>query len=87
MKKRLLSVALVVVMVVCLVGCGSNIESVANNDNSMFVIIETTDTWMVVYHKETKVMYAVSDCAYNRGTFTPLYNADGTLQIYEERED
>lgn len=32
-------------------------------------------------------MYVVSDGTYNKGTFTPLYNADGTLQIYEESED
>lgn len=53
----------------------------------MFVCIETTMNWKVVYHKETKVMYAVSFGSYNIGTFTPLYNADGTLQIYEESED
>lgn len=90
MKKRLLIVALAVVMVVCLVGCGSSVESKADNDNSMFVCIETTDYWKIVYHKETKVMYAVNKNTWNNagcGVFSPLYNADGTLQIYEESED
>lgn len=88
MKKRLLSVALAVVMVVCLVGCGQEIKDESKEDNSsMFVCIESTISWKIVYHKETKVMYAVSDGSYNHGTFTPLYNADGTLQIYEESED
>lgn len=88
MKKRLLSVALAVVMVVCLVGCGQEVQNESKEDNlSMFVCIETTMNWKVVYHKETKVMYAVSYGTYNIGTFSPLYNADGTLQIYEESED
>lgn len=42
--------------------------------------------WMFVYHKETKVMYAVNKNIFNNagcGVFSPLYNADGTLQVYE----
>lgn len=90
MRKRFLSVVLAVVMTVCLVGCGSSVESKADNDNSMFVCIETTDCWKIVYHKETKVMYAVNKNIWDSagcGVFSPLYNADGTLQIYEESED
>lgn len=87
MKKRLLSVALAVVLAVCLVGCGSSVESKTDNDNSMFVCIETTEYWKIVYHKETKVMYAVNKNIWNSagcGVFSPLYNTDGTLQIYED---
>lgn len=84
MKKRILSVALAV----CLVGCGQEVQNESKEDNSsMFVCIESTISWKIVYHKETKVMYAVSDGSCNHGAFTPLYNADGTLQIYEESED
>lgn len=84
-KKRLLSVALAVVMAVCLVGCGQEVQDESKEDNSsMFVCIESTMSWKVVYHKETKVMYVVSYGTYNIGAFTPLYNADGTLQIYED---
>lgn len=87
-KKQFLTVALAVVMVVCLVGCGQEVQDKSDkNSQSMFVCIETTTNWKVVYHKDTKVMYAVSNRRYNRGVFTPLYNADGTLQIYEESED
>lgn len=32
----------------------------------------------------TKVMYHMSDGLHNRGTLTPLYNADGTLRVWEE---
>lgn len=94
MKKRLLSVALAVVMAVCLVGCSAEemrTEQVENANRDMkspsFVCIESSTYFYIVYHKETKVMYVVSDGTYNKGTFTPLYNADGTLQIYEESED
>ena len=87
MKKRILSVALVVVMVVCLVGCGSDVETRTEDSSSMFVCVETTDYWKIVYHKETKVMYAVNKNIIDNagcGVFSPLYNADGTLQIYED---
>ena len=42
--------------------------------------------WKVVYHKETKVMYAISDQQNNRGTFTLLVNADGTPMLYKGGE-
>lgn len=88
MKKRFLSVALAVVITACLVGCGQEMQDKSDKDSpSMFVCIETTKNWKVVYHKDTKVMYAVSNRRYNRGVFSPLYNADGTLQIYEESEE
>lgn len=87
MKKRFLSVALAVVMMtVCLVGCGSAVHTEGDDGSSMFVCVETTNYWMIVYHKETKVMYAVNKNISNNagcGVFSPLYNADGTLQIYE----
>ena len=86
MKKRTLSVVLAIMMMVCLVGCGSVVHTEGDDDPSMFVCIETTDYWMVVYHKETKVMYAVNKNIFNNagcGVFSPLYNADGTLQVYE----
>ena len=89
MKKRILSVVLAVVMMVCLVGCGSVIQADEDNAPSMFVCAETTNYWMIVYHKETKVMYAVNKNIFNNagcGVFSPLYNADGTLQIYEGDE-
>lgn len=73
---------------VLLCGCSSNyVETKKTNqaekNTSMFVEIETTSKWMVVYHKDTKVMYAVSYGSYNVGTFTLLINADGTPMLYE----
>lgn len=51
---------------------------------SMFVIVETTSAWHVVYHKETKVMYVVSYGSYNCGNFTLLVDEDGDPLLWEE---
>lgn len=61
-------VLMIVVLAVALTGCSE---------------VEDMSTWKVVYHKKTKVMYAVSDGSYNYGTFTLLVNADGTPMIWE----
>lgn len=75
-------IALMVVMLaVALTGC-SEVEE-KTSDKSEFVIVEGTSSWYIVYHKKTKVMYAVSQGAYNGGTFTLLVNADGTPMIWE----
>jgi hypothetical protein len=40
------------------------------------------NSYMIVYANDTKVMYYID--AYSiAGGMTPLYNADGTLQIYD----
>lgn len=54
------------------------------NETSMFVEVEETGDWRVVYHKDTKVMYVVSCGGYNRGDFTLLVNADGTPMLWSE---
>ena len=68
-------------------GCSrKNVESVNDNnkDTSMFVEVEHTYMWTIVYHKETKVMYVVSNGAYNCGTFTLLVDADGKPMLWED---
>ena len=81
--KKIISLVLIGLMVLCLVGCAS-VESEKNQDTSMFVRVERTEDWDVVYHKETKVMYVVSIGYYNQGNFVVLVNADGTPMLYEE---
>lgn len=84
MKKISVFIA-AVVMAVMLFGCGTNPSQSEVNENSlsMFVKVEDGGLWDVYYHKDTKVMYAVSDAAYNTGTFTVLVNADGSPLIWE----
>ena len=80
--KKIIAILLVLAMVVCFVGC-ANIEENTSEENSKFVIVEKTGIWMVVYHKDTRVMYVVSYGSYNCGTFTLLVNADGTPMLYD----
>lgn len=40
--------------------------------------------YAILYDKETKVMYHMSTGFYNNGNLTPLYNADGTLRVWED---
>lgn len=60
---------------------GTNKPTITNG--KLFDFVEVTDDWMVVYHRETKVMYAVSVGSHNRGRFTVLVNPDGTPLLYK----
>lgn len=98
MKKRLLSVALAVAMVVCLVGCGTTYQEATGQTSTKkeesigggyFTVITSwgeANSYYIVYAKDTKVKYFIKWTGYQFG-ITPLYNADGTLQIYEESEE
>lgn len=57
------------------------------NGTSMFVMIENGEYWKVVYHRETKVMYIMSDASYNKGTFVVMVDPDGKPLLYEEGEE
>lgn len=56
-------------------------------EDSSFVCVETTITNKIVYHKETKVMYAVSTAWFSRGVFTMLVDEDGNPMIWEEQQN
>lgn len=82
------------IMIICILvftGCNNHKTTISvqeqnNTNTSMFIIIETVDgLYTVVYHKDTKVMYTISDGLYNHGTFTLLVNPDGSPMIYEEK--
>lgn len=84
MKKNLL-LLLVIIAGVILTGCNvqyTQDERKSENEKSMFVVVERTMNWYVVYHKTTKVMYAVSKGSYNSGTFTMLCDKDGKPQLW-----
>ena len=86
MKKKILTLIMVATMIFGLVGCsGTTVENAnESNKSSMFVVVESTSLWDVVYHKDTKVMYIVSRGSYNQGTFTVMVNSEGTPLIYGE---
>lgn len=71
-----------VIMVLFFVGCDNTNNSVKASDD-VFVTVSKNFSYAVVYDRETKVMYAISDATYNQGNFTMLVNADGTPKLYE----
>ncbi len=71
-----------VVVVLFFVGC-DNTNNSAKADDSVFITVSYKSEYQIVYDKETKVMYAMSDGSYNRGSFVMLVNADGTPKLYK----
>jgi len=59
----------------------------AEAERSMFVIVEQAPNWLVVYHKTTRVMYAVSDGSYTYGNFTLLVDADGSPLLWDGKNE
>lgn len=88
MKKILLICVILLALLLC--SCSSKMltEEEVSMDNtsnlSMFIQVEDGNCYKIVYHKDTKVMYAVSDGYYNSGAFTVLLNADGTPMLWEK---
>ena len=89
-KKIYMIIAIVMIMLImaiCLVACGNTADNYGFNiQGTNFVCIGTSSTfnggYMLFYDKSTKVMYLFVKHGYGAG-FTPLYNADGTLKLYE----
>ena len=89
MKK--INAKLMLVLLICalfLVGCSkvSRYKADSSEDESMFVCVEETYGWTVVYHKDTKVMYVVSNGIYNNGTFTLLVDEQGKPMLWEDEK-
>ena len=88
MKKRFATIFIVVAMMFALSACNiSTIQSESDkteDNSSMFVLIEHTSSWDIVYHRDTKVMYAVSVSTYNYGTFTVLLDENGKPMLWDK---
>ena len=85
MKKSFIIIILTL-LVLTFSGCADKVEKLPDtntyteNGKSMFVEIEHTRYWQIVYNKKTKVMYAIS----SEGQFTLLVKPDGSPMTYEE---
>lgn len=97
MKKQLLSgMVLAVMIAIFLIGCSIEYKDAKTTENGEFGngYFTTISKWgdssygdyRIVYANDSKVKYFVNTSSYRTG-ITPLYNADGTLQVYEESED
>jgi len=88
MLKRIICALLCVIFAVFLIGCGTTMERVDDElqkPPSMFVVVEGSglDSYRIVYHRDTKVMYAISCGGYNAGNFTVLLNPDGSPMLWK----
>lgn len=89
---------IVVMLCACmlLTGCGTKYKEAKDVSKSVsggyFTVIkkwedtkiDSTYHYQIVYANDTKVKYLI--CSQVHGVaITPLYNADGSLQVYEEK--
>ena len=96
MKKAITIILIVAILVIATIGfCGCD-DKKSTIDNDRFVVIQHNDLTtsvfgkdeytIVLYDKETKVMYLFVKNGYGGG-LTVLVNADGTPMLYEEGEE
>ena len=92
--------AIIILLFVCFVG-GTIIRTLTEKSFSESVIVNNEiaggyfteiQEWRsddlnykIIYANDSKVKYLVVTCS-NKYGITPLYNADGSLQLYEEGE-
>lgn len=83
--KKLIVLFMAIALCACLfAGCSGSLpveEEVSTT--SSFVVVEDGASYYIVYHKDTKVMYAFSAGGNNCGSFCLLVNPDGTPMIWE----
>ena len=94
MKKKIALVLVLCIMTAMLCGCSKVSYEDASSEisidfsNGYFIPIKEWGTDMdsyyqqLVYANDSKVMYYIIKTSKGIG-ITPLYNADGTLQVYE----
>jgi hypothetical protein len=97
MKKYILAVLMIVILAISCAGCGITYQKATEQvetgsddfGNGYFTTIiswnnwsDSYDNYKIVFAKDTKVKYFVIT-GNNKIAITPLYNSDGTLQVYE----
>lgn len=86
--KKFIAIVLITLTMLSMTACVTKRTSEAvKGETSRMVCVEETNAYCIVYDKYTKVMYAVSDGRYNRGTFTLLVDADGNPLLYNEASE
>jgi len=87
---------IIAVLCICLLltGCGTDYKDAKNvlkktTVGGYFTVIKEWNDeqgcYTIVYANDTKVKYLIWKGTY-KGSITPLYNTDGSLQVYEESE-
>lgn len=70
--------AILMLLSILLAGCVKTERVSSTEKSSRFVVVESNVARWVLYDKYTKVMYLEKS-----DYFTPLYNADGSLLLWE----
>ena len=93
MKKKILLLTTSVILSMGLMGCASN--SASNSLRCLvndFTVVEEKENnsflgarSQIIYDNETKVEYLIIYDSYRCG-ITPIYNTDGTVKVYQEKE-
>jgi outer membrane biogenesis lipoprotein LolB len=88
MKKTIIAI---IIAAMLLAGCEVKTVTYDENDNykqwNQFVTLEeqydvNRGNLYIVYDKDTKVMYYLWN-GYCKGVILPIYNADGSIRVYE----
>ena len=92
MRKLQLALTICIIMTVFFAACNGSKAEPANaasvidtreDYNNVFEQVGYGGSYEIVYHKQTKVMYAISDGKFSKGILTLLVNPDGTPMIYK----
>ena len=82
--KKLIVMLMLAVM---LIGCGNSSESDARDgeksNQKRFVPIEIAWSYEIMVDRGTRVMYVISNGAYNHGTFTVMVDENGKPLTWE----
>lgn len=93
MKKKLIILLIIYLILFSLAGCSKSYqEATKPNESYIGGYFTTVKKWgggagcifYIVYANDTRVMYFIMGGNGYISGITPLYNADGTLQIYNE---
>lgn len=94
MKKKIVLLIMCTILTLFLFGCGTTYQDAMYEDsmedfcNGYFTVVtkwsDNGYRYMIVYANDTKVKYIAIEYGYGFG-ISPLYNTDGTLQIYNEK--
>ena len=101
MKRKILSVLCGCLLIFALVGCSTTnyqestdvtTQGISKGNGYFTLVTKWNDDnfiYQIVYANDTKVKYLISyNASYQQGAYgiTPLYNTDGSLQVYGEED-
>ena len=80
--KKIISIIACMICTAALTGCDTNYTETNISTYFDYCLIETNEAGeRIFYDKNTRVIYYKD---MSRGGIIPIYNADGTLKLYEE---